>query len=91
MTRKYTRISIDIDFDDIADDISSKDLISELNSRSLDMEEQEQIKEFVFNKCNCGEFENLKFSTMEQEMKMRHFLEVMDKYSLENIEYYLKK
>lgn len=85
MARKYTNISIDIEFDEIADSISSKDLLSEISARNLDSEEQFKLQEIAYSYIKQGEFDNLELNCI-QEMKMRHFLTIIDKYSIEDIE-----
>ena len=90
MGRKYTRISIDVDFDDISDSISSKDLLSEIATRILDSEEQLQLKDISDIYFKGGEFENLDLNLI-QEMKLRYLLEIIDKYSLDQIETALPK
>jgi hypothetical protein len=87
MARKYISVSVDVeaevDIDNILCKVDTDDLLDELNTRRDLKYHLSKLKELALE--NFDDFELLKLNVI-QEMKLKYLMEVLDKYSLNQIE-----
>lgn len=90
-TKKYNTVTVnvdtdvEIDIDNILYKIDTEDLLHELNGRTISGEDKFILKNIALDNCEFGA-EVFKLTTMEEEMKLTLFLNILNDYTLEEIE-----
>lgn len=86
----YIDVTARVSIRDVISEIDTESLIEELADRRISDKCSDNLKEIALDNCKWGEFENLQLNPID-EMKVRYFLSVMDKYTIEEIETLLSK